>query len=1348
MFAGEQDPFVDDEHEKDRGSSQRLIWGGVVGLLLVAGGVTGLVLGLSKSSPTPAPTPSPTSSPTIAPTRVPTVSPTSAPTIPTLAPTSSPTTGPSQIPSASPTSAPTGSPSKDPTPAPTVAPTLSPTRLPNSSPTASPTSVSTSIPTQATPISTNILTNSGFDGDTLTPWVANSEATVSIATDATSDDHSSYALVSDRDTDCCTWQGIGIDVTGLVEAGVPYEVSVYAKLVNVTDADATATFYVKMVETDTSDTASYPTIIDASTDGMLTTEWKHFTGSYSIESMDDISSLFLYAEGVENGWSFAVDNFEMSDTTPVVSSDYISSAQSAEYVTIPNPPEADLDIFKENCPYADDGLVSWESLFPSLSEGQNVTLPDDTKVLVTSSITTQLGYVIIPESSELIFDEVSGGITMDVEGMDVQGALLAGSETCRFDETLTITLHGERPEGVTDEANAMPTVYKGISVTGHISLHGKRFYRTWTRLAKRVLVGESTLYLQDEVNWEVGQQIVLITTALRDSRDWHQNEVFTITSIDTSDVPSSEVKAVVTLDGEAQYDHIACPEYQAEVGLLSRTILIQGAEDDSPPTDASDDTCQLKVTGTSTTYSAFGYNQIACADSYLTGFGGHVMVHSGGVGYIEGVEFYRMGQTNALARYPMHFHVLGDDCADCYVKDSAFHESYYRCISIHGTNNLTITENVAYDITGYCYYLEDGVEEYNTLSYNLAAHINIIGSPAIGTDQYIQTVQQTTDLTLPADITASGFYITNLHNYIIGNVASGGWSGFAFPILMNPVGLHTDVDMIPATRMTLELDGNTAHSTGHFFISSGAFYFGGFLYYLDDGRYEYNAGRDTSRVRNPCLEGQTDYSCTGFNRISNSKVYQVANVGVESWTGRLEVVNYESHDIGLSLEGLEWGFWIDKMYVTCRTGETMALPVQRADYVRGNGLVWYDTAQDHVMTDSVFKNCGYRSDQYNQYDTSETRGCGTSPYNGCSAISSTFGLLSHSDEFNPEVMQGTRNITFVEAGRRFKFSNYDFQTVSGRLQNWIDIDGSVSGLGEYTFIVSGWESTGNWWYVEDDIFRDEQGPLDFVKKNNGPARGLAHIRLEWDEDLHNTVGSTSCTNGATYINGERVQCPAVGRIRHLGTRFNIDNDPTGGLPVTAQPEIVGLSGGYGWLLELDGGAPHTLQISQMDIMPDTAVYLSVAYPTATSFTIAAKAAYWCSSSCEEDFTSVSTVEEVRYSIGNVYHFDTTTGLLTIRVTAFPDSYTGQPDWMFFTPDNSDLTSLVRSGVEVPQFQWWAYIEIAADCDQSGAYCSESPPTTTEYDDVCSDGYEQTSYDQCCIPGTETCEYAYDPAASI
>jgi hypothetical protein len=293
-------------------------------------------------------------------------------------------------------------------------------------------------------------------------------------------------------------------------------------------------------------------------------------------------------------------------------------------------------------------------------------------------------------------------------------------------------------------------------------------------------------------------------------------------------------------------------------------------------------------------------------------------------------------------------------------------------------------------------------------------------------------------------------------------------------------------------------------------------------------------------------------------------------------------------------------------------------------------------------------------------------------------------------------------------------------------------------------------------FTDEDVVLDEQGPLVFIQKDNGPARGLAHIHLEWDEALHATVGTTACVNGGSFSSGVWIgpYCPPVGHIRHLGSMFDSTNDPEGGLPVTANPDITGLAGGYGWLLDLDGGAPHTLQISQIEVMPDTPLILSIAYPPGTSFTIKANALWCgesCTKSCEELFTQVTTVEDVRKSAGNVYHFDTTTGLLTIRVIMFPERFTGEPYWKLYDFDDVSkengeyaLKRFERDGVILPiRSNSNQRIEIVADCARDDAYCADAPPSSNDYDDVCSVGLEQVSYDRCCEVGSASdCEYVH------
>ena len=65
----------------------------------------------------------------------------------------------------------------------------------------------------------------------------------------------------------------------------------------------------------------------------------------------------------------------------------------------------------------------------------------------------------------------------------------------------------------------------------------------------------------------------------------------------------------------------------------------------------------------------------------------------------------------------------------------------------------------------------------------------------------------------------------------------------------------------------------------------------------------------------------------------------------------MEIIDYEVHDVGLAIEALTAGFWIDNMLAECRSGEQLKMPYQRATNVRGDGFVWYDTGQEHIVSD-------------------------------------------------------------------------------------------------------------------------------------------------------------------------------------------------------------------------------------------------------------------------------------------------------------------------------------------------------------------------------------------------------------
>jgi hypothetical protein len=127
---------------------------------------------------------------------------------------------------------------------------------------------------------------------------------------------------------------------------------------------------------------------------------------------------------------------------------------------------------------------------------------------------------------------------------------------------------------------------------------------------------------------------------------------------------------------------------------------------------------------------------------------------------------------------------------------------------------------------------------------------------------------------------------------------------------------------------SLTIDGNSAHSSGWWWGHAGAFYFGGELFYNDKNVLEYNPGRGGDRT--PCKVNACnikDWNCKdwgcpveekAFLRVTNSKAFLVAGVGLNSWTGTMEIVGWESHDTGLAIESLAESFWIDKALAVCR----------------------------------------------------------------------------------------------------------------------------------------------------------------------------------------------------------------------------------------------------------------------------------------------------------------------------------------------------------------------------------------------------------------------------------------------
>jgi hypothetical protein len=313
-------------------------------------------------------------------------------------------------------------------------------------------------------------------------------------------------------------------------------------------------------------------------------------------------------------------------------------------------------------------------------------------------------------------------------------------------------------------------------------------------------------------------------------------------------------------------------------------------------------------------------------------------------------------------------------------------------------------------------------------------------------------------------------------------------------------------------------------------------------------------------------------------------------------------------------------------------------------------------------------------------------------------------------------------------GRRFRLADFrgtGYTSVSARIQNWLDEDGSVTGLGVRSVIASAYDN-GMWWKPDLETQYVSEGPMYFFKLTSGPERGLGHVRLNFDASEHSKVGSSVCTNGGYE------PCPALGYAKHVGPMFSGDV----GLPITAQADISGPVGGFGWHLKLNQGSPTKLVVELIEVRPDTPLMIYMAYPPGTSFDIFAFAPYCGSGGCKEQFVRVSSAAAVRNSLGNTYYFGTD-GLLIIRIIQFSGGYIQNSNgWIFpqyntTVPWNSNeflINKFERGGVLLPMMSYGPYIQINANCG-TGTYCSQPPPSLVP--NPCLSGFEQVAYDKCC-----------------
>ena len=418
--------------------------------------------------------------------------------------------------------------------------------------------------------------------------------------------------------------------------------------------------------------------------------------------------------------------------------------------------------------------ATWGGEFPT--EGDEVTIGDGIEVVLDTDTPPLHGLTI---RGKLSFSDAVDQ-ELSTEWVLIFGELEIGTEgsphTSNATITLTDTVKGEQLMGLGD---------RGIMLSGGtLNLHGS-ITNSWSKLAQTAEKGASVIKVLNAEQWKVGDQIVLASTDFNP----RQAETRRITAISGN---------TITLDEPLRYMHFGEITFgvdeRGEVGLLSRNIKVNASED--------------------------------AEQSY---FGGHITALVSSEMYVEGVELHRMGQHMELARYPIHWHLVGDGGDGQYVRNAAIHDTFNRCVTVHGTNDLRIENNVTYNNVGHCFFLEDGIESGNEFIKNLAIQTkchptmecvptNLAANGEIENRQAIRQMSFSGEHTLlPSDNTAASFWITNPDNRYVDNVAAGSDStGFWLSVPEHPngvfLGSEDSLNTWPRRTPLREFRGNVAHS--------------------------------------------------------------------------------------------------------------------------------------------------------------------------------------------------------------------------------------------------------------------------------------------------------------------------------------------------------------------------------------------------------------------------------------------------------------------------------------------------------------------------------------------------------
>ncbi|XP_035178129.1 fibrocystin isoform X2 [Oxyura jamaicensis] len=473
---------------------------------------------------------------------------------------------------------------------------------------------------------------------------------------------------------------------------------------------------------------------------------------------------------------------------------------------------------------------SWPAGHPP-RDGDSVTI-EEGRTLLLGSTTATLNLLHV-KGGKLLFTG-PGPVELHAHSILISdgGELQVGSSEAPFHHKAHIYLYGSFHSSPT-----FPYGAKFLAVrNGTLSIHGWMPKVVSTQLKSSALANDTRLVLQEHVDWQPGDEIIVGRMGLGDVQQ--KEEMAIIESVNNT---------VIYLRSPLRYSHSVGEErvngqslpLTAVVALISRRVIVQG----NVTSERRSHLRECAKTGVARGGSSCLYKrserQLGSRD-----LGAIVIVEAfqGEASWlrVEGVQFRHMGQT--FGKHRSALTVAGNArMADSYIRSCCVLDSFGQGLHLAGISNLSVDNNVFYNISGHGLLLGEGREKGNRIRNNLV--IGLSGTEGLSN---IET------------LSPAGIYIRAPANHIEGNTVCAAGYGYLFHL--SPEG--------PSKMPLLSFSENVAHSC----TRNGLLVYPEYLPDSSNGPVQLNSftawssqgGAQIFRSSNLILQSFWIYACTDF----------------------------------------------------------------------------------------------------------------------------------------------------------------------------------------------------------------------------------------------------------------------------------------------------------------------------------------------------------------------------------------------------------------------------------------------------------------------------------------------------